>query len=128
MISLFAAALLASQPVLPEPGANVGWEQIIADADGRILIDPASIRRAGDVARFTVRMVTAEGREGANFAEAIMAVVLDCRARTHGFEAGRAFDRAGRQIHARAVAAGEVQLSPIGEGSAEADYHRRVCR
>ena len=125
---LTLAALLAAQPALPGPGATVTWEQIVADADGRILIDPASIRREGDRVRFTVRMVTAEGREGANFAEAIMAVVLDCRARTQGFEAGRAFDREGREINARTVVPGEVQLSPIREVSAEADYHRRVCR
>jgi hypothetical protein len=128
MIELIAAALIAAQPALPGPQTNVAWEELIDDADGRILIDPASIRREGDRARFHIRMISKNARTEAVFAEAFMAVVLDCRARAQGFEAGRSFDREGRELQSRSVAAGEVELSPIGEGSAEALYHRRACR
>lgn len=128
MVPMIAAAALAAQPTLPDYGARVAWEQVLDDQHGRIEIDPASIRRAGDVARFHVRMTNKEGRINAPFSVAMMAIVIDCRARTSGIEAGRAYDGDGALVRSRAVEADAVEMAAFETGSAEDFYHRRVCR
>jgi len=127
ILTLAAALALAVQPVLPRPDDRVAWETVVEDADGRILLDPASVRREGDLVRFHIRIIPAEGSKVAQFAQAIMAVVLDCRAHTSGFAAGQTYDRAGNLVQSRETPPDEVSMVAFDRDAAEERYHARVC-
>jgi len=128
-MNILMALALAAQP-LPAPGAApdaaIGWEILGQDGDGRILIDPRSIRRDRDFVHFTIRLEANDpGRQP--FASAEMRVVIDCVRRTRGYEAGRSYDRDGRLLQSRETAPADVVMAPFGDDSSNLLFHRRLC-
>lgn len=130
-LATLAASLLAAQAAspaplaLPTPESRVGWEEMLAEADGRIFIDPASVRRDGAIVRFHIRMLLAEELDGAR--QMFIRHVMDCARRTIGYEAGAAYDAEAQLIRSREDAPWEVELGPIPPGGAEEIFHQRLC-
>jgi len=128
-MNILMALALAAQ-ALPAPGAApdaaIAWETLEHDGDGRILLDPRSIRRNGDFVHFTIRL-EANDPERQPFASAEMRVVIDCVRRTRGYEAGRSYDRDGRLLQSRETAPADVEMAPFGDDSSNLLFHRRLC-
>jgi hypothetical protein len=125
LLALAAAFAMQADPMLaPVQGAD--WEPIAEDVDGRYFIDPASLRRAGDLAYFRIR---AEARPGgiSGTYTALFGIVMNCATRTSGYESGQLFDAEGRPFHERQFAPGEVEFRPIRAGSSEDQIYPRVC-
>jgi len=123
IIPILAAALAAQ--ALPAPGA-VRWEEFAVESDGRTAIDPASLTREGDFARFLVR--TENSFTHANGVRLlIMRVLIDCRQRRMGLEAADAYGANGGFIETRQVPRAQVAFEPLGTTDAHAALYRRVC-
>lgn len=112
-------------PPLPAPGARIAWELVLEEPDGRLYIDPASVRRDGNVVRFNTRMAGNVDIEGIRTLFTRQA--MDCVRHTSGFEAGATYDAEGRATGSREVAPWEVVMVPIEAQSAEAAFHQRLC-
>jgi hypothetical protein len=122
-ILALAAASLAAQ-ALPAPGA-VQWEAVAQDSGGRYSIDPTSIVRDGDRARFLMRAIAARA-EADGTDSAVVRYLIDCRARTAGMLAAD-FYRGDAFGNSLAIDEDEIALRPIAEGTGEVQLHRRVC-
>jgi hypothetical protein len=122
-VNLLVAFALAQ--ALPAPGA-VRWEEIATESDGRTSIDPASVAREGDFARFLVRVDNSATRaDGLRLL--VMRVLIDCRQRRMGIETGDAYGVGDVFIESRQVPRGQIVFEPFGGTGAHAALYRRVC-
>ena len=122
MTILILAAALAAQ-VLPAPG-TVRWEFVAEDASGRIYLDPASMRRDGDIARILVRGVSK--RPAASGASVMMMRFrFDCAsAPSHRGGDGMARTAAGRIARGDAETVG---AAPVGNLASTTRVFARAC-
>lgn len=118
-----AIAALAAQ-LLPAPAAT-RWEDVAAESDGRTWLDPASLVRDGDAARFVLRMESSATPPGVR--TLVMRVLLDCRDRRIGLEAADAYSADGRFLETRQAPRDGVAFEPLGTTEAHAALYRRVC-
>lgn len=126
MISpLLLAAALALQGALPGPADPIAWESVSRAADGEMSIDPARIRREGNLVRFLVRTRMKYARWHLE-QEMFEAVVHDCETRTSGLQAFRIYVN-GAPAGERKVQPADVTMWPIETGAAQEHLHRRVC-
>jgi len=123
---MIALALLLAAQALPAPGSVTEWEALPDDQSGRNFLDPASIRRDGDIAYAMVRGVAHPGDTDA-IQSAMMRIRIDCRARTFGFEAVDAYGADGRFLRSREVAPGAVASRPTGELASFVRLVERAC-
>lgn len=119
-------AALAAQ-ALPAPGSITGWETLPDDPSGRNFLDPASIRRQGDLARVVVRGV-AHGAEANGIASMMMRVRVDCRRRTLGIEAADGYGADGRLLGSRVAPEAMVAMAPAAGMPSLAALVARACR
>jgi hypothetical protein len=119
-------AALAAQ-ALPAPGSITGWETLPDDASGRNFLDPASIRREGDLARAVVRGV-AHGVLANGIQSMMMRFRVDCRQRTIGIEATDGYGADGRLIGSRVAPGGVVAMAPAAGMASLAAIVARACR
>ena len=107
-----AAFLILAAQALPTPGSVAAWETLPEDEFGANFLDPASIRRDGDITHVVVRAVAHQ--VGADRVHTIMMRFrIDCRARRYGFEAADAYGADGRLIRSREAAPGAVASDPF---------------
>lgn len=122
MLSAFVAFALQA---LPAPGA-VRWEAVTAEPTGSIWIDPTSLVREGDVARFLVRFETISAqRDG--FGAIVMRMQVDCPGRRMGFDVADAYDLNGVFKETRRTPPGPTDFRPLGTSEGHVAFHRRVC-
>lgn len=121
---MIAMALLLAAQMLPAPGSVAEWEALPEDPSGRNFLDPASIRRDGDIARAVIRGVAHPGDTDA-IQSVVMRVRVDCRARNFVAEAIDAYGADGRLLHSVEVEPGTVASEPAGT---LASYNRLVER
>lgn len=123
MSMAFAVALLL-QALPPPDGAR--WEQVVDDPDGVTSIDPASLRREGDMAIFVLRSrgVAAPPAPGEMF---VLRAWLDCRRRLLGVEAADSYTLDGRPTDSRAVPPAEVVFEALGTSPGHGLLYARVC-
>jgi hypothetical protein len=114
----------AALPTLPAPDA-VQWELVDVPREGRLLIDPASIAREGDVVRFTGRFDGRPGRAPSTNV-AIVRIAIDCRRHTFTILALDRYGESGARTFSSRVRPqnGEEPIRPNGLGL----YEPRVCR
>jgi len=114
----------AAFPSLPAPDA-VQWELLASVPEGRLLIDPASIARNGDVVQFTGRIDASPARPPGTRIM-IVRIAIDCRRHTFAMLAGDAYGEGGARTGSRRVLPGQIRYEPIGpEGTALFEPH--VC-
>jgi hypothetical protein len=119
---LLALALQA----LPAPD-SVQWEPLTVDQDGRNSIDPASISREGDLARFTLRVDFHDPASHGGVRVAMSLMRMDCRRRTLGIQAADAYGEDGRLIQSRAVEPAEIAYTPLASWARHERIRARVC-
>jgi imidazolonepropionase-like amidohydrolase len=124
-LTILLAALAAQ--ALPAPGSVTGWEPLPDDPSGRNFLDPASIRRQGDLVRVVVRgvahSVAANGIESM-----MMRVRVDCRQRTLGVEAVDGYGADGRLLGSQVAPASAVAMAPAAGMASFAAIVARACR
>ncbi|MEA3011488.1 MAG: hypothetical protein QOD42_33 [Sphingomonadales bacterium] len=126
MMTAILLAALAAQ-ALPAPGSVAGWETLPDDASGHNFLDPASIRRDGDLVRIIVRGVASSvGASGLK--SMMMRFRIDCRQRTLGVEAADGYGADGRLIGSRVAQPTEMAMTPIPEMASLAALVARACR
>lgn len=123
---MIALALLLAAQVLPAPGSVPAWEALPEDPSGRNFLDPANIRRDGDIVYIVVRGVAHPG-DTDEIQSLMMRVRVDCRARTFGIEAADAYDGEGRFLRSREVAPREVASEPPGRLASFNRLVERAC-
>lgn len=117
-------AALAAQ-ALPAPGSVTGWETLPDDASGHNFLDPASLRRDGDVVRVLVRGV-ANSVAANGIKSMMMRFRVDCRQRTLGIEAADGYDANGRLLGSRVAPA--VAMAPVAGMASLTALVARACR
>jgi hypothetical protein len=119
-------AAFAAQ-ALPAPGTVTGWEPLPDDASGHNFLDPASIRREGDLARVVVRGV-AISAPAAGIASIMMRFRVDCRRQTLGIEAADGYGADGRLLGSRVAPPSAVAMAPVAGMASFAAIVARACR
>ena len=117
-------AALAAQ-ALPAPGSITGWETLPDDASGHNFLDPASVRRAGDLVRVVVRGV-AHNVLANGIQNMMIRFRVDCRQRTVGVEATDGYGADGRLIVSRTAPA--VAMTPAAGLASLTALVARACR
>ena len=122
-IPLLAAALAAQ--ILPAPG-NVPWERVADESGGPSFIDPRSLARDGDVARFLNR--TDRVRDNGDGVRVIVArMAIDCRRRMVGFVEGDTYGEGGRFLRSVRFGPERIAFQPLPVGPGPDRVFRRVC-
>jgi hypothetical protein len=119
-------AALAAQ-VLPAPGSITGWETLPDDPSGHNFLDPASIRRQGNLVRVVVRGVALSAAE-AGIGSIMMRFRVDCRRRTLGIEAADGYGADGRLLGSRVAPEAAVTMAPPADMASFAAIVARACR
>lgn len=125
MMQAWIAALMLAQ--LPTPGTPIGWERIARDDEGYYDYDPASVRRDGAVVRFHLRAVPLVPPAGDAPHLLILRWVIHCQLGTSGIEAGDSYGADGARTGTREVRPEEVEMTPIGATTAEAQIRAHLC-
>ncbi|HEV7661058.1 MAG TPA: surface-adhesin E family protein [Allosphingosinicella sp.] len=126
MAATILMAALAAQ-ALPAPGSVTGWETMPDDPSGHNFLDPASIRRQGDLVRVVVRGV-ALSAEGTGIASIMMRFRIDCRRRAIGVEAADGYGADGRLLGSRVAPEAAVTMAPVTDMASFAAIVARACR
>jgi len=127
MNALLLLAALAAQAAqaLPTPGTAGGLELVFTDEDGEMRIDPASIRRDGDVARVdTITMISTPRPDG--IIAAVARIAIDCPRQTFFFELLATYTAAGLSAE-RSFAFDAREMEPFGQHRALDIIAERVC-
>lgn len=111
--------------ILPAPG-NVQWEEVNTDPAGHNAVDPASIQRTGDTARFIMRVIFHPGRYP-GIHHLVARLTYDCRAQTFTIEASDFYDENGRLVDAREIPPGERRARPMNLVQGYEAMHARIC-
>ncbi len=122
---LILAATFAAQ-VLPAPNSVPAWAFVAEDASGRIYVDPASVRRDGDIARILVRGV-AKRPAASGASVMMMRFRFDCRQRTIGIEAVDGYGADGRLTGSREATPETVAAAPVGNVASTTRVFERAC-
>lgn len=123
---MIALALLLAAQVLPAPGSVTGWEALPDDPSGRNFLDPASIRRDGDIARVVVRSVAHRG-DTDEIQSVVMRLRIDCRASSFGIEAIDAYGAEGRFLESHQMEPGAVANQPTDNLASFVRLVERAC-
>jgi hypothetical protein len=113
-----------------QPAAR--WEVVSASPEGRLLIDRATLRRAGDEVAFRISYVHASPAPGA-IAEELMDLRIDCRRSEMIITASlmrRALERVSDKLwleEATELRAIEMAAKPIAPGSEQEALMERAC-
>jgi surface-adhesin protein E len=124
-IRILLAALAAQ--ALPAPGSITGWEPLPDDESGHNFLDPASVRREGDLVRVVVRGV-AHSVAANGIQSMMMRFRVDCRQRTLGIEATDGYGADGRLLGSRVAPASAVAMMPVAGMASLAALVARACR
>jgi hypothetical protein len=124
-MTLLLAALAAQ--ALPAPASVTGWEALSDDAEGHNFLDPASIRRDGDLARVVVRGV-ANSVAATGIKSMMMRFRVDCRRRMLGVEAADGYGADGRLIGSRVATEAQVAMAPVPDTGSLTGLVARACR
>ena len=119
-------AALAAQ-ALPAPGSVTGWETLPDDPSGHNFLDPASIRRQGDLVRVVVRGVASDPA-ATGFQSIMMRFRVDCRRRALGIEAADGYGADGRLVGSRVAPEAAVTMAPVTDMASFTAIVERACR
>jgi hypothetical protein len=125
MTILTMAALALAVQTLPAPAA-VRWEEVAEEADGHSFLDPASLRREGDLARLVVRTDLRTARPDL-IRMLVLRIAIDCRNRTIGIQSGDSYAEDGRFVRSVEAPAGAIAFQPLGTTDAHARLYARAC-
>ena len=125
MTILTMAALAWAAQMLPAPAA-VRWEKVAEEADGHSFLDPASIRREGDLARLVVRTDLRAARPD-TIRMLVLRIAIDCRRRTIGIQSGDSYAEDGSFVRSVEAPSGAINFVPLGLTDAHARLYGRAC-
>lgn len=126
MSPILPLALALLLQALPAPG-SLPWEEVSTDQDGRNAIDPGSLRRTGDVVRFTMRVIFHNPAAFEGMTVLTMRMAIDCQRRTFAIEAADGYGGEGQLLRTREVAAAEAEYLPLTSLAEHETIRRRVC-
>ena len=125
-MSLLLVALMLALQTLPAPD-SARWEEVNTDSAGRNAIDPPSLTRNGDIARFRLRVRYDDPAASRGVSVAISDILFDCRRRTYGIVAVDAYGSDGRLLLSRAVELSAVEYMPLVTLDNHEPIRIRVC-
>lgn len=124
-MSHIVLAALALVQGLTAPTAP-GWERVdAAEADGTLMIQPASVTRQGAIARALIQIRMSGPPRDDVTPLFVTRLRFDCGANTAGFEAGDSYDAAGALTNS--VTFPDVDMQPIEPGGIEEVVQAIAC-